>query len=438
MHSSDSAPEASLEEASSEDDDGGEEDEGEEETSDKEEEHKEESPLENTPQGNTLGGHERDRKEDEEEEEEHGDDEAPEEAANGSATNDQAEAPEVTTMVASSDPVLVLLPDERDGDEEFNQLRRAFEEASHQKDVLQDRLQQIQSLVSGSLDTSGNPRPPPAPLPPRVLNCRSRIGDDFFVIMACSSTYKGKKLVPGGRCNATRLSTSSPLSPPGFPHVLAKTMDDDGQFSLDYLVQTERPLGLAVSLHRKPFGEPCSEMDVLRELNRDSNRDSLERLDFSVALKMDCSGDFVTPYGCNETLNGKVVVRTFERNVRNDATGRSQLLVPDEASGYYTGTRMFAGRVRWTTTVRAGATSFFAIPKHTKFIFEATCVTPGGEQLKTQSVPFYITSRFRRGDLTLAKAEMYTQDEEGDTARVCHRSRPVRRGREQNEGGDEE
>lgn len=220
----------------------------------------------------------------------------------------------------------------------------------------------------------------------------------------------GRRYVPGGPLNATRLgqSTQSRLPNGLFPHVLQSTATGE-----QLVVECAKKIMLrAVLVENGDTGRPISQVEISRRLEAVGvpAGDVL----FELALRFharDHNGDHGVPNGYGEA-------KTFKAAFVNADKTRSQLLQPDEGGpGYNIG--LHDGTLSYSFSVRAGVTSAASIPKDALFVFEIRCKHPRLQFLRAASEPFLLASRFRVNEACLGRGETYVEAPGGEPERVA-------------------
>jgi hypothetical protein len=276
--------------------------------------------------------------------------------------------------------------EEREGDPEFNALLQAAR-------GLGETAVGIRMLIGGAAPT-------------QIANSLQNL--QLHVLHSLTHS-DGRRYVPGGELQATRLGQSTQSSLPSgfFPHVLQATATGE-----QFVVECEKKIILrAVLVENGDTGRPISQVDLARRLEAVGvpAGDVL----FELALcfyARDHDGAYGVPSGYGE---GK----TFKAAFANADRTRSQLLQPDEGGASYT-IGLHCGMLSYSLSVRAGVTSAASIPKGAQFVFEIRCKHPRLQFLRAASEPFLLASRFRVNETSLARGEMYVDDGGGEPQAV--------------------
>ena len=210
----------------------------------------------------------------------------------------------------------------------------------------------------------------------------------------------GRRFVPGGALNATRLGQSTQTKLPNglFPHVLHGVPTGEKM-----VVECDKKIVLkAVVVENGDTGRPIGQSEIARRL-KEIGVTAGDVL-FEVGLRFmarDADGDHDVPCGFGD---GK----TFKGAFVNASKTESQLLLPDENNAAYR-IGLTTGTLSWSFAVRPGVTSAAAIPKDAEFVFEVRCLHPQLEFLRSSSMPFQLCSRFRVNETCLGRGETYVE-----------------------------
>ena len=282
----------------------------------------------------------------------------------------------------------VTSAEERDGDEAFNALLKAA-------NGLASAIIGMRMMISG-------------PAPTHIADSLQNLS----VHILHSLHYEdGRRFVPGGPLNATRLGQSTQTKLPNglFPHVLHGVPTGEKM-----VVECDKKVVLrAVIVENGDTGRPIGQNEIARRLKAIgvAAGDVL----FEVGLRFmsrDADGNHDVPSGFGD---GK----TFKGAFVNASKTESQLLLPDEnTSAYKIG--LNTGTLSWSFSVRPGVTSASAMPKDAEFVFEVRCLHPQLEFLRSSSMPFQLASRFRVNETCLGRGETYVESrqEGGEPERV--------------------
>ena len=223
-------------------------------------------------------------------------------------------------------------------------------------------------------------------------------------VPVCSHTPDGKRYVPWGNAEATRLgiSTAATSANCNFPHVLTTNPDGDAE----WWVETNKSVVLRVDLNEFGVAGLVSGVNLSRRLNAlGSDVGPL----FAMHLKMnakDEGGNWQRALGAGPN-------ETFSRPI-TDSRGTSQLLVPSEStnSEHYVRGVEEGGFLRFSFSLASGVSSHTTLPRNASFVIEVVSLHPKLKHLHAVSVPFKVASKFRRNGAGLDRGEIYIEGPE--------------------------
>jgi len=221
----------------------------------------------------------------------------------------------------------------------------------------------------------------------------------------------GRRFVPGGPLNATRLGQSTQNNLPSglFPHVLHRVPTGERM-----VVECDKRILLkAAIVENGDTGRPISQNEIARRLTAIGV--AAGEVLFELTLRFfarDADGEHDVPSGIG-------MEKTFKGAFVNTTKDASQLLFPDENSPAYK-IGLSTGCLVWSFAVRPGVTSAAAIPKDADFVFEVRCLHPQLDFLRASSMPFQLASRFRVDERCLSRGETYVESRQpgGEPERV--------------------
>ena len=222
-----------------------------------------------------------------------------------------------------------------------------------------------------------------------------------LVVRLSTHCVDGRRYVPGGRAEATRLGISTAKYSENcmFPHILTRNNEGDDEF----WCETQKQVVFRVDVREETTSALTSGIDLAGRLKAmGSKTDPL----FVLNLRLDArteAGGLKKPIGTGPN-------KTFSRPIM-DSRGQSQLLVPSEVTNadHYIRTVESNGFIRFAFRFNSGLSSYSTLPRNLPFVLEVVSLHPFLKHLHAVSPPFFVANKFRKNGYVLDRGEVWME-----------------------------
>jgi hypothetical protein len=226
-----------------------------------------------------------------------------------------------------------------------------------------------------------------------------------LVVRLCTHCADGRRYVPGGQSDATRLGISTAKYSENcmFPHILTRNNEGDDEF----WCETQKQVVFRVDVREETTSALTSGIDLAGRLKAmGSKTDPLFVLNLRLNARTEAGG-LKKPIGTGPN-------KTFSRPIM-DSRGQSQLLVPSEVTNadHYIRTVESNGFVRFAFRFNSGLSSHSTLPRNLPFVLEVVSLHPCLKHLHAVSPPFFVANKFRKNGYGLDRGEVWM---EGDNS----------------------